>query len=117
MPITRNFTFYAAMALAYVISLHNNAFADDAIHFNQDIRPLLSAACFRCHGSDTHSREAELRLDTLDGATSPAASGERPIVPGDIEASEVWKRITSNDPDTVMPLLIQTDSYLRKKRP
>ena len=32
------------------------------ISFNRDVRPILVANCFRCHGADPGSREAELRL-------------------------------------------------------
>jgi hypothetical protein len=65
--------------------------------FNRDIRPLLSDRCFACHGPDGNRREAELRLDTQDGAHAAV------IVPGDAQNSEMWLRITSDDPDTMMP--------------
>ncbi|MCU0720955.1 MAG: DUF1549 domain-containing protein, partial [Pirellula sp.] len=79
--------------------------ADDAakVRFNRDIRPILSQACFRCHGFDEKTREAGLRLDTRDGATAAHAGDRAPIAPGDLAGSEAWSRIVSEDPDLVMP--------------
>jgi hypothetical protein len=71
--------------------------AERAPTFNRDIRPLLSDRCFACHGPDAGTREADLRLDTSEGALEYA------IAAGDAENSEVWLRIASDDPDYVMP--------------
>ena len=72
------------------------------IQFNQDIRPLLSANCFNCHGPDEESREADLRLDTREGAF--ADHNETPIlVPGEPQESELYLRIVSTDADEQMP--------------
>ena len=71
--------------------------SDDAIQFNRDIRPILSENCFHCHGPDDENREAGLHLDTEEGAKDWA------IVEGDWEASEVWLRMESDDPDMLMP--------------
>ena len=71
--------------------------------FNRDIRPILSDACFHCHGPDQNTREAGLRLDVRDDATSATESGAVAIVPGHPEKSEVVRRIFSTDEDDRMP--------------
>lgn len=72
------------------------------VKFNRDIRPILSETCFHCHGPDEHGRRADLRLDSLEGATSDLG-GTVAIVPGDLEKSEAWWRIISDDEDELMP--------------
>lgn len=74
----------------------------EPLRFNRDIRPILAAACFRCHGQDSSHREAGLRLDLADEAMAARDSG-RGIVPGKPEESLIWQRIVSTDADTVMP--------------
>ncbi len=68
------------------------------VDFNEQIRPLLSDRCFQCHGPDEKKREVDLRLDMFEEATRSQA-----IVPGNPAASEILKRITSTDPDVMMP--------------
>ena len=70
--------------------------------FTRDIRPILADKCFACHGPDANTREAKLRLDTLEGAIEER-NDVRAIVPGDLDNSEAWLRILSQDPDEVMP--------------
>jgi hypothetical protein len=88
-----------ALALA---SAASPARADRPIEFNRDIRPILADACFRCHGLDARARKAGLRLDAPEGAFA-IRKGTTAIKPGDLKASAVWLRITSEDPDEVMP--------------
>ena len=78
------------------------AAAAEPLSFNRDIRPILSENCFACHGFDSKKREAELRLDTPEGAYT-AKDGAFPIKPGDLAKSEVWQRIITTDEDDLMP--------------
>jgi hypothetical protein len=86
-------------ALIFVLPLTARA---DQLQFNRDIRPILSDKCFSCHGLDTKHRKAELRLDTPEGALADH-KGTRAIVPGDINKSALWARITAKDEADVMP--------------
>ena len=75
---------------------------DLAIDFNRDVRPILVARCFACHGPDSSTRERGLRLDVREGAVEPARTGRTPVVmPHDADGSLLLERIT--DPEDPMP--------------
>ncbi|WLD14205.1 PSD1 and planctomycete cytochrome C domain-containing protein [Planctellipticum variicoloris] len=74
----------------------------EQIEFNRDVRPILSDACFQCHGPDKNQRQAELRLDQAAGY---AGTNDKPgaVIPHKPEASELFRRVTTAAPDEVMP--------------
>lgn len=72
------------------------------VEFNRDVRPILAEKCFACHGFDEAAREADLRLDTFEGATTERA-GIVAITPGRPDASELVSRITAVDLEQLMP--------------
>jgi hypothetical protein len=74
----------------------------DLVEFNRDIRPILSDACFRCHGPDAKKRKASLRLDTEAGAFADLDDGKA-FVPGKPSHSLAWKRISAADESQQMP--------------
>lgn len=74
------------------------------VQFNRDVRPIFSDKCFACHGPDSNARQSELRLDNETGAMVDLG-GFQAIVPGDLEASELFHRVTTDDPDEQMPPL------------
>jgi cytochrome c553 len=72
------------------------------IDFNRDIRPILADNCYACHGPDKNKRKASLRLDTKDGLFS-GHDDVRTLVPGKPDESELFRRITSDEPQERMP--------------
>ena len=99
--MTRSSSVIQAISAA-LASCAISAASADTIQFNRDIRPLLSDACFQCHGPDKNSREADLRLD-LEAAAKADLGGYFGIVPGDAEASEIYQRMITTDHDDLMP--------------
>ena len=77
--------------------------ARHTVDFNDQVRPILSRHCFKCHGPDDKGRKAKLRLDIEEAAKKPASSGERPIVPGKPDDSELVRRIFAEDAEERMP--------------
>lgn len=63
------------------------------IDFAQDIRPILSDACYTCHGPDPEARSTELRLDQRDSAIASEV----------FSSGEMLGRLLSDDPDKRMP--------------
>jgi len=74
------------------------------ISFGEQVRPILVRSCLPCHGFDPSTREADVRLDTYEHATSAPSRGRGPaIVPGNPDASLVIRRVSASDPLDRMP--------------
>jgi mono/diheme cytochrome c family protein len=86
-----------ALAVGVVLGLVATAPAVFAaeVRYNRDIRPILSANCFHCHGPDAKHREADLRLDEEEGVELAFGGG--------LDESEAWRRIVSTDDDRMPP--------------
>src|SRR3954468_8458960 len=76
--------------------------APDKVDFNRDVRPIFSENCYACHGPDKNKRKADLRLDTKEGLTF-SHDDVVTVVPGHPEKSELFRRVTTDDPDERMP--------------
>ena len=80
----------------------SGASAIEPLRYGRDVLPILAANCFSCHGPDEKNRKAGLRLDVEADAKANRRSGF-PIAPGQPEKSVILTRLTSTDPDVVMP--------------
>ena len=104
-PLLFSTSFVVVMALRATLTTAQAPAPGPAVDYNWDVKPILSDNCFRCHGPDEKSRRAGLRLDNADSAYA-ALSGRterHAIVPGDVEHSELVKRITADTPAVRMP--------------
>ncbi len=81
--------------------------AGDSISYNRDIRPIFSENCFSCHGTDSASRKAGLRLDRFDSVTNVLDDNAVAIVPGKPDQSELVRRIFSTDDDQMPPKKVE----------
>src|SRR3569623_1855674 len=89
-----------AAIVIFISACNSHSQGNGEVSYNFDIRPILSDKCYACHGPDAAKRKAHLRLDIADSAYAPLkdTKGGFAIVPGKPEQSELYKRISSDDP-------------------
>lgn len=66
------------------------------LDFARDVRPILSEHCYACHGPDSATRKADLRLDQHESALAVLA-------PAGGDPAELIARITAHDEGDRMP--------------
>jgi hypothetical protein len=90
---------HAILVLSLVLCANGIAArAAERLEFNRDVRPILFDACISCHGPDSASRQADLRLDRREAAIDAGA-----IVSDEPDESELIRRIMSTDEAEIMP--------------
>ncbi|MDV6034330.1 MAG: DUF1553 domain-containing protein [Phycisphaera sp. RhM] len=87
MRVCCSFLLFVLTGLAWCDLAASADSQEQTVSFNHQIRPILSDTCFFCHGPDEEDRQADVRLD----------------IAGHVDLTELVSRITSDDPDTVMP--------------
>ncbi|MGI9458093.1 MAG: DUF1549 domain-containing protein, partial [Aeoliella sp.] len=88
-------------AAILVLPLSRGYAQDEAVSFSRDVRPILAARCFACHGPEEN--EGGLALHDHAAALAEMDSGARAIVAGEPGESALLARIASDDADTRMP--------------
>ncbi|HVR18236.1 MAG TPA: PSD1 and planctomycete cytochrome C domain-containing protein [Polyangiaceae bacterium] len=77
------------------------------VDFDRQVRPILAARCFSCHGPDTATRQAHLRVDQASGLFEIRDEGRPPVVvKGNPEASLLYLRISA-DEEPMPPLEVK----------
>ena len=110
---TRSATFLLALMLPrsiftrfllglFLTNALSSAASVGTVDFQREVRPILSDNCFSCHGPDAQTRMGALRLDTREGAFATSIRGSA-IVPGDLEASRLYQRVSTLDGGLRMP--------------
>ena len=90
---------FSIMAIIGILLLTSLVRAKE-IDYSRDVLPILSDKCFQCHGPDKKTREADLRLDTFEGAVADLG-GYAALVPEKPDKSELIFRI--DDKEDPMP--------------
>jgi hypothetical protein len=77
----------------------------DDLDYNLHIKPILSDRCFACHGNDQATQKASLRLDIAENAYGELIEtpGKFAITPKNLQKSQVFHRIISDNPELMMP--------------
>lgn len=109
MPFPSQFqTISKWLCLAIVVSLTQLAQAADEpkgsaekIDFDSQIKPLLQAKCWDCHGPTT--QESHLRLDRRSAILRGGDSGEPALVPGKSEQSHLMQLVRGREAGKQMP--------------
>lgn len=90
----------SALAVAFLCGASVSAFAAEPVDYARDIKPVLKARCYACHGA--LKQEAGLRLDTglsiLQGGDSGPA-----IIAGQFDGSPLMHRVSAKEPGERMP--------------
>ena len=107
--------FYSNRVLGLLITACPLAFPVSAeINFARDIRPILNGKCIECHGgvkaSGNVSYVYEDRVINYEGK-----SGYTVVKPGNVEESELYFRVTTDDEDDRMPPPEDHDSLSEKE--
>jgi hypothetical protein len=82
------------------LPIATSATAEDVVDYSTQIKPVLRARCYACHG--VLKQESRLRLDTAAAAITGGESGAA-IVVGNAAASSLLKRVTATDESARMP--------------
>lgn len=75
--------------------------ANAQVDFARDIAPIFQKHCYECHGSE--KQKSGYRLDVREIALKGGDNGEAAILPNESEKSPLFRFISGQDQDSLMP--------------
>ena len=75
--------------------------AEQQVSFANDIRPILKNKCMSCHGGV--AQQGGLSFLFEEHLYKQLKTGKKAVVPGDASKSEIYQRVTTENPQKVMP--------------
>lgn len=73
----------------------------EPVDFDHEIAPILAEKCLKCHGAA--GPEGGLSLTSREAAYKTLASGHAAIVPRNLDASELLRRVSATDDEKMPP--------------
>src|SRR5262245_51585826 len=71
------------------------------VDFAKEIQPIFEKHCYECHGEK--KQKSGFRLDSKEIVFRGGESGKPAIVAGTSAGSQLVKKVSSTDPDEMMP--------------
>ena len=85
---------FIASKIEHAVAAASSTDALQAEHFHSKILPILRENCFRCHGEKD---KGGLKLNSRTASLKAGDSESPAVIPGDVEASELIRRIRDGD--------------------
>lgn len=91
----------AVLAIAITTIFWSAGWFGHRVDYNAEVKPILNKHCMGCHGGVKKAGDVSFLFEHE--MMEPGKSGKIPVVRGDAAASEMIRRILSDDPDEKMP--------------
>lgn len=109
---------YSTTALVILLSAYfwSGGFGKK-VDYNAEVKPILNKHCMGCHGGVKQAGNVSFLFE--EDMLKPGKSGKIPVVRGDADASEMIRRIETEDPEEKMPKnstpLTEEETHILKK--
>lgn len=97
----KNMMVSALLVIAVITGAWAITTGNKQIDFSTQVKPIINKNCITCHGGV--KAKAGFSLLFREEALANTESGKPAIIPGDADASEMIRRLTSKDPEERMP--------------
>ncbi|KAA0992297.1 DUF1553 domain-containing protein [Dyadobacter aurulentus] len=97
----RSFFTITAILVAVTVTSWLIGGRSSEVDYNADVKPILNKNCMGCHGGVKKAGDVSFLFEHE--MLEPGKSGKIPVVRGDAHASEMIRRIITDDPDEKMP--------------